>query len=81
VSPYPVKPATMTGSAIRAPTIMPAPNVAVLRPVLPSHAIELVRIPPVKPVNMPEPNVATERRSSTGSVSARRMLATARPDG
>ena len=38
-------------------------------------------MPPSSPAPMPEPSFATERRSSTGSVSARRMLATARPDG
>ena len=66
---------------MRAPTIMPAPKVEVESSIAPRNAILAEAMPPTSPLAMPPPSCATERRSSTGSVSARRMLATASPDG
>ena len=67
---------------MRAPTTMPAPNVEVDSSIAPSSG-DLRR---GDAADQPGRDAAaeharTERRSSTGSVSARRMLATARPDG
>jgi len=66
---------------MRAPTTMPAPSVDAEKSITPSHATFGVARPPRMPMPMPLPSVFTERRSSSGSVSARRMFATARPDG
>ena len=66
---------------MRAPTTMPAPKVEVESSIVPRIAILAAAMPPTRPLATPPPSRATERRSSTGSVSARRMLATARPDG
>ncbi|MNL20224.1 hypothetical protein D3C87_1414610 [compost metagenome] len=66
---------------MRAPTIMPAPKVDADRSIAPSHATRVTPTPATAPSAIPPPSRATERRSSTGSVSARRMLATASPDG
>ena len=64
---------------MRAPTSMPAPNVDVDSSIAPSSAILAAPMPPAMPASIPPPSLFTERRSSTGSVRARRMLATARP--
>ena len=64
---------------MRAPTTMPAPKVEVESSIVPRIAIFAAAMPPTSPLATPPPSSATERRSSTGSVSARRMLATARP--
>jgi len=66
---------------MRAPTTMPAPKVEVESSIVPRIAILADATPPISPVATPPPSSEIERRSSTGSVSARRMLATARPDG
>ena len=74
-------PPTSAGMPMRAPTIMPAPNVDALKPVAASVATLSVASPLAMPTPMPLPSLPIERRSSTGSVSARRMVATASPDG
>src|ERR1039457_865304 len=76
-----MRPPTSAGTPTRAPTTIPAPMVDIERPVPPSHAILAVPKPPARPVNRPPPSVTTERLRSSGSVSARRMFATARPLG
>ena len=68
-------------SPMRAPTTMPAPKVDVDSSIVASNASLADAMPPIRPVATPPPKSFTERRSRTGSVSARRMFATARPDG
>ena len=66
---------------MRAPTIMPAPNVEVDRSIAPRNAVFAAPMPPAMPSAMPPNRRVTDCLSNTGSVSARRMLATASPDG
>jgi hypothetical protein len=81
ISRVPVRPATNAATPMRAPTSKPAPRVEVDSSIAPSQASLAEPSPPSRPRPMPVPRRETERLSSTGSVSARRMLATARPDG
>ena len=64
---------------MRAPTTMPAPKVDADSSIAPSSGTRAAASPAARPAAMPPPSLPTERRSSAGSVSARRMLATARP--
>ncbi len=77
----PTSPPTSAAMPMRAPTIMPAPNVDADSSIAPSAAILAAPMPPTMPSAMPPNSRDTDRRSRTGSVSARRMLATASPDG
>ncbi|MCY1219167.1 hypothetical protein D9M72_311300 [compost metagenome] len=77
----PASPPTSAAMPTRAPTIMPAPKVAADRSSAASHGTRAAPRPQPRPSAMPPPSRATERRSSAGSVSARRILATASPDG
>ncbi|MDT4828172.1 hypothetical protein FQZ97_615400 [compost metagenome] len=81
VSAQPARPPTSAAIPMRAPTIMPAPKVAADRSSAASHGTRAAPRPLASPSAAPPPSRATERRSSTGSVSARRILATASPDG
>ncbi len=71
----------MPGTPMRAPTTMPAPKVDAENSIASRSATLVAAMPPARPMAMPVPSLPTERFSRTGSVSARRMLATARPDG
>ncbi len=81
ISIEPVRPATSAATPMRAPTSMPAPSVEVDSSIAPSAATLAEARPPPMPSAMPLPRRATERLSSAGSVRARRMFATAKPDG
>ena len=81
ISAVAVSPATMAGMPMRAPTSMPAPSVEVESSIAPTAATLAAARPPPRPRPMPLARRETERRSSTGSVRARKMLATARPEG
>ncbi len=76
-----MRPPQMAGMPMRAPTTMPAPNVEAENSIALRSAIFGPARPVAMPMPMPVPSLFTERRKSTGSVSARRMLATASPDG
>ena len=81
LSRMPMTPPVTAARPMRAPTTMPAPKVEVESSIVPRIATLAAAMPPTSPLATPPPSSATERRSSTGSVSARRMLATASPDG
>jgi len=74
-------PEVMAGMPMRAPTMRPTPRVEVESSIAPRKATLPAAIPPAMPAAIPPPSFATDWRSSTGSVSARRMLATANPEG
>jgi hypothetical protein len=76
-----ISPAMSAGNVMRAPTIIPAPSVDVESPIASMAATRKLASPPTRPASVPPPSVATERRSSRLSVSARKMLATANPSG
>ncbi len=76
-----MRPEVMAGMPMRAPTSIPAPSVEVDSSIAPRSATLPAAMPPTMPTAMPLPSLATDWRSSTGSVSARRMLATASPEG
>jgi len=74
-------PTTKAGIAIRAPTIIPAPTVPTERLSASTAAIFDDANPARNPIPMPLPSFAIERLSRSLSVKARRMLATAKPEG
>ncbi len=77
----PMTPPVTAARPMRAPTTMPAPKVEVESSIAPRTPIFAAAMPPTSPVATPPPRSDTDRFSSTGSVSARRMLATASPEG
>jgi hypothetical protein len=81
VSSQPTRPSTDAGTAIRDPTISPAPTFDIDSPLAPIHGTRSTSQPPSAPSPAPEARLFTERWSSVRSVSARMMLATAWPDG
>ena len=76
-----MSPPVTAGMPMRAPTTMPAPKVEADSSTAPSSGTRPDASPAAKPAATPPPSLPIERRSSAGSVSARRMLATARPEG
>ncbi len=81
ISAQKIRPEVMAGMPMRAPTSMPAPSVEVDSSIAPRSATLPAAIPPVIPTRMPPPSFPTDLRRSSGSVRARRMLATAKPEG
>ena len=71
---------TNAGTPMREPTMRPAPSVDADRPMCSTIGMRLASPTPMPPA-APPPSWPIDRRSSFGSVSARRMLATAWPDG
>jgi hypothetical protein len=65
------------GTAIREPTMSPAPMFDIDRPLAPIHATRSISQPPMAPSPAPVPRLRTDRFRSVLSVSARMMLATA----
>ncbi len=80
VSRPPTAAITIAGTPMRDPTIRPAPTVDPDRPACSTHGIRPAK-PAAMPPAAPPPSRPIDRRSSFGSVSARRMFATACPDG
>ena len=76
-----MSPPVIAGMPMRAPTTMPAPKVEAENSITPSTATLVDAIPLASPIAIPVPSLPTDWRSSTGSVSARRMFATASPEG
>ncbi len=76
-----MSPTTEAGTAMREPTMRPAPTLDMESPLAPSHATRSMSQPPTAPSPAPEARLRTERWRSVLSVSARMMLATAYPDG
>ena len=75
-----------TGELPRAPRVNSAMSMSAAsskypRTIAPRKATLPAARPPTMPAAMPLPSLATDWRRSTGSVRARRMLATARPEG
>jgi hypothetical protein len=75
------RPPVSAAMPMRAPTIMPAPNVDVERSIAPRNDVFAAPMPPAIPSAIPPKSRDTDCLSRTGSVSARRMFATARPEG
>jgi len=79
-----MKATSSAGAAMRTPTTMPAPSVDVesregsmLAPSRVKTGEARENTPPARPAKRPPPSFAMERFNRTGSVRARRILATA----